>query len=185
VAEHPGLQPGEPVAATGAAEGDREMVADQVAAAADEEWGSVGQTRAVLLAAAGGGASDAAALWEHAEADGGAGATGRVGAPLAGRENRGRGGKRVRVCEGPPGDQAFGSFRLPGRGGGGRFAGAVGPLQIKLLHQRGPAKRFGCNLCRAYRPKWKSRFSSIIGFAFEGDLPCREAFSLPYPRCLY
>ena len=54
------LQPVEPVATTGAAEEDRELVPDEFAAKAGENGRAAGETRTVLLAAAGGKPSDAA-----------------------------------------------------------------------------------------------------------------------------
>ena len=55
------LRPGEHVAATGAAAQDQELVADELAAAADEDGRSAGQACS-LLVAAGGGASEPAAV---------------------------------------------------------------------------------------------------------------------------
>src|SRR6266849_4541402 len=59
MAEPDRLQPGKPVAAAGAAEEDRELVADQLAAAAGEDGRAVGETCALLLASVGRGPSDA------------------------------------------------------------------------------------------------------------------------------
>jgi hypothetical protein len=56
------VQPGEPVAAAGAAEEDRELVAYQLAAAAGEDRVQAGQARTVLLADAGREPPHAAAL---------------------------------------------------------------------------------------------------------------------------
>ena len=71
--ERDGLQPGEPVAAVGAAEKDREVVADQLAVALGEDRRSSDQARAVLLADAGREPSHAAAVQEHGKADRSAG----------------------------------------------------------------------------------------------------------------
>jgi len=60
LAERARVQPGEPVAAAGAAEEDRELVADESTAAVGKDWRPVGQARAVLLAAAGREPSDQA-----------------------------------------------------------------------------------------------------------------------------
>ena len=62
MAEPDGVQPGESVAAAGAAEEDRELVADQFAAAIGEDGWPIGQARPVLLAAVGREPSDQAAL---------------------------------------------------------------------------------------------------------------------------
>ena len=61
-AEPAGLQPGESVAAAGAAEENRELVADELAATAGEDRRTAGETCPLLLAAAGGRPSDAAAV---------------------------------------------------------------------------------------------------------------------------
>ena len=78
VAERDRLQPGESVAAAGAAQANRELVADQLAAAAGEDRRAVDKACPLLLAAAGGESSDAAAVWRHAAADGGAAAASRI-----------------------------------------------------------------------------------------------------------
>ena len=57
-----GLQPRQPVAATRAAAQDQELVADELAAAADEDGRSAGQACSLLLVAAGGEASEPAAV---------------------------------------------------------------------------------------------------------------------------
>src|ERR1039458_7373652 len=63
MAERARLQPGEPVAAAGAAEEDRELVADEFAAAVGEDRRAVSEACPVLLAAVGGEPPDAAAVW--------------------------------------------------------------------------------------------------------------------------
>ena len=60
------------MAAAGVAQANRELVADQFAAAAGQDGGTAGKTCALLLATAGGRASDAAAVWEHGGTDCGA-----------------------------------------------------------------------------------------------------------------
>jgi hypothetical protein len=69
MAESDRLQVGKPVAAAGAAEEDRELVADQFATTAGENRRQAGQARSVLLADAGGKSSHRAAVWEHAMAN--------------------------------------------------------------------------------------------------------------------
>ena len=54
--------PGEPVAAAGAAEEDRSLVADQLATATGEDGRAFGETCPVLLAAVSGSSSDAAGV---------------------------------------------------------------------------------------------------------------------------
>ena len=65
--------------AAGAAEEDRQLVADEFAAAVGEDGWPVDQARPVLLAAAGGGTFDVAALRGNGAADRGAAAPGGVG----------------------------------------------------------------------------------------------------------
>ena len=69
MAERGCLQPGEPVAADGAAEENRPLVADELAATAGEDRRQAGQARPVLLAAAGRGPSDAAGVQRDSAAD--------------------------------------------------------------------------------------------------------------------
>ena len=80
------IQPGQPVAAAGAAEGNRHMVVDQLAAAAGEDQRTADQACPLLLAAVGGEPPDAAPVWKHTAADRGFAAASRVGS--AGRRNQ-------------------------------------------------------------------------------------------------
>jgi len=64
-----GLQLGQPVASAGAAEENRRLVADELAAAAREDWRATDQACQVLLAVAGRGTSASAAVWPDASAD--------------------------------------------------------------------------------------------------------------------
>ena len=68
MAEPDRLQLGKPVAAVGVAEEDRELVADQFAAAAGEDRGQAGPARAVL-ADVGREPSHAAVVREHSPPD--------------------------------------------------------------------------------------------------------------------
>jgi hypothetical protein len=86
VAERDRLQLGQPVAAAGAAEGNRNVLVDQLAAAAGEGRRTVGKARPLLLAIVGGEPPDAAPVWKHAAADRGFAAASRVGS--AGRRNQ-------------------------------------------------------------------------------------------------
>jgi hypothetical protein len=80
VAEHNRVQSGKPVAAAGAAEEHREVIADQSSASVGEDRRAFDQARPVLLAATGGEPPDAAAVREHGTADRGLdGADGIVG----------------------------------------------------------------------------------------------------------
>ena len=80
------IQPGQPVAAAGAAEGNRNVVINQFAAAAGENRRAAGKACPLLLAIAGGEPSHASLVRKHAAADGGFAAVGRVGA--AARRNQ-------------------------------------------------------------------------------------------------
>ena len=69
MAEGDRLQPGEPVAAVGAAAKDGQLVADQLAATAGENGRPIGQARSLLLAAVGRESSDQTTLRGHGTAD--------------------------------------------------------------------------------------------------------------------
>jgi hypothetical protein len=78
VAERDRLQPGELVAAAGAAQEDRWLVIDQLAAAAGEDRRATGETCPLLLVALGGGSSDETVVCQHVGADSGAACPDRV-----------------------------------------------------------------------------------------------------------
>src|SRR5450759_329235 len=78
MAEPDRLQLGKPLAAAGAAEENRELVADQFAAAAGQDRRQAGQARPILLADAGREPSHTAAVREHGPADRCAGGGDRV-----------------------------------------------------------------------------------------------------------
>src|ERR1019366_4184136 len=82
------LQPGEPVAAAGAAQKDRSLVADQLATEVGEDGRALGEACALLLAAVGGRSSDAAGVRGNFAEDLGAAIAGGVRAGgLPGRKN--------------------------------------------------------------------------------------------------
>jgi AraC-like DNA-binding protein len=76
VAERDGLQSGEPAAATGAAEQNRQVVGEQLAAAAGEDGQAAGEACLILLAPVGGEPSDAPPFRVDGTAD-------RVAAPAS------------------------------------------------------------------------------------------------------
>src|SRR6516225_2753069 len=81
MAERDRLQPGEPLAPARAAEADRHLVADELAATPDEDRWPPRETRALLLVATGRRTLDAAAVrGDRAAADDAVGA-GRIAAP--------------------------------------------------------------------------------------------------------
>lgn len=99
MAQHSRLQPGQPVAAVGAAEEDRQLVAHQLAATAGEDGRKAGETRSVLLAPTGGEPPDAAAVWGHPRQDHSVALSSRIGEPMPGSDfgdERGRGAAKCR-----------------------------------------------------------------------------------------
>ena len=117
------LQPREPVAALGAAQWNRKLVAAQLAAALGENRRSIGQARKLLLVAPSGESSDAAALWSQAVRDSGVSLAIGIGERLVAADFRapgGRGGKvsQVSVERGP-----ISSFGILRRGKIGPFRG--------------------------------------------------------------
>jgi hypothetical protein len=76
--ETTGLQPGQLVAAARAAEKNRQLVVDELAAAAGENRRTPNQAHPPSLAAAGGESPDSAAVWEHAAEDCRAAITGKI-----------------------------------------------------------------------------------------------------------
>ena len=69
MAECDRLQPGESVATVGAAEENRELVVDQLAAAVSKDGWAIDQARSLLLAATGREPTDSATVCEHGPAD--------------------------------------------------------------------------------------------------------------------
>src|SRR5258706_14977914 len=110
MAEPDRLQLGKPVAAAGAAEEDRELVADQLATTFGEDRRQADQARSVLLAPVGRGPSNAAGLRGDSAADLGAAAAGGVKAGL----NRLAGSWRRRRREGEVSGRPAESRQVPG-----------------------------------------------------------------------
>ena len=92
VAERDRVQPGQFVAAAGAAAAGWQLVVDEPATTIGQDGWAAYQARPVLLAAAGGGAFDAAAFRGHGAADGGAPGAGRIGRS-GGEANRSKEGE--------------------------------------------------------------------------------------------
>src|ERR1035437_6993169 len=114
MAEPDRLQPGEPVAAAGAAKQDRQLVADELAATAGEDGRTIGETRPVLLPATGGEPPDAAAVRKHAAADRRAALADRIGG-RGGEANRSEEGGGGEGAEKPLGMRHFWVFRARAR----------------------------------------------------------------------
>ena len=100
----PGLQPGQPVATAWTATKDQELVADELAAAADEDRRSARQARPLLLVALGRRASEPEAVRRDAGEDLGAACAGRLTrrAPSSRSGEWPRGKVGVVSAEGPP-----------------------------------------------------------------------------------
>jgi hypothetical protein len=98
VAERDRIQPGQPVAAAGVAEGNRYVIINQFAATAGEDGRVAGKACPLLLAIVGGEPSDVAPVRKHAAADGGSATASRVGA-AAMRNQSGRWGVDEEVSE--------------------------------------------------------------------------------------
>ena len=73
------------MAAAGVAQANRELVADQLAAAAGEDGWTAREACTLLLAFAGGEPSDEAAFWEYGAADRDAVASGGIAEAVAGK----------------------------------------------------------------------------------------------------
>ena len=82
------------MAAADVAQANRELVADQLAAAAGEDGWTASEVCPLLLAFAGGEPSDEAALWEYGAADRGAVASGGIAEAVAGNRSRVKRGRR-------------------------------------------------------------------------------------------
>jgi hypothetical protein len=160
VAERDRLQLGKSVAAAGAAEEDRSLVADQPAAAVGQDRRARGEACPVLPALAGRGASDAAPVRGKGAADrGAAGARGIAWARAAGTsvETEARGRRGVCGAEGKGGSSGV---RRDGRGRtsplGNDWAYTGGKNSLEGLEGR----QVGVYCYEASRPKWKSRLIS-------------------------
>src|ERR1017187_657516 len=125
--EPAGLQLGEFVAAAGVTKANRELVADESAAAAGEDRRTAGQTCALLLAIVGGRPSEPAAVWEYGAADRGAVASGGIAEAVAGKSIQSQEGTEG-CLTGPDGKAVVSSF--------GTRVGAHGTLCLAP----GPAK---------------------------------------------
>ena len=105
-----------PVAAAGTAQGNRQLVADQLAAALGETRRSSDKARPVLLVAASGEPPDLAALCRHAEEDRGAAVASGIGGPRNGAGfGDAEGGGRDRCVRILPENSGFGCFGAKAR----------------------------------------------------------------------
>jgi hypothetical protein len=99
VVESNRLQSGEPVATVGAAQEDRRLIVDQLAAAVSEDGWPIDQAHPQLLAAHGREPPDSATGWEHGPADRLAAQTRRVGEPQTGADFGGERDREEKVSE--------------------------------------------------------------------------------------
>ena len=149
LAERVGLQPGEPVAAAGAAEENRELVADESAATSGQDRWAAGETRPVLLATPGGEPFDETFIFQHAGADRWTaasvgidqGATPKKTSPISPRN----GEVSEKTGSGSRGDRLSG----PGKG----RLGGDGTVWEKKPCRRVRLEANGCLLATAGRPK--------------------------------
>src|ERR1019366_8594833 len=133
------LQPGEPVAAAGAAQKDRSLVADQLATEVGEDGRALSEACALLLAAVGGRSSDAAGVRGDFAEDLGSAPTDWIG----------RGGmKPLRPFFVPEGGRA-GPFPRPSESRG-----------MKNSQRPAPAEAVGCTMARYGKPKRKFRLNA-------------------------
>jgi hypothetical protein len=111
------VQPREPLAPTRATKTNRQLVADQAAAAPRQDGWAAGQTLTVLLAPAGREPPDAAAVRVDAPADRGAARADRLTGHGRSRPSRRREGATWETCRRTAGGGEFGGRNSRRRGG--------------------------------------------------------------------
>jgi hypothetical protein len=160
LAERDRLQPGEPVAAAGAAQEDRRLVVDQLAAAVSEVGWPIDQARSLLLAGPGGESSDAATVRQHAGADSWAVPSGRIAAAVGNRE----------IDPALPGGEKCLRYRLPraaDSGSGGFICQSVqfdsDTIQRECYNScsGSPNEEFLSVATSTGLPKWKFRIITV------------------------
>ena len=90
MAQHSGLQPGEPVAEAGSSSRHLRLVSDQFAAAVGEDGRTTGKACAVLLADAGGRTPDESTVLGEVAQDRAVAASGKLADPPKRRESESR-----------------------------------------------------------------------------------------------
>ena len=153
--EPAGLQPGEFVPAAGATPANRELVADESAAAAGEDRRTAGQTCALLLAIVGGRTSDEAAVWEYGAADRGAVASGGIAEAVAGKSIQSRG---TEGCLTRPDGKAVVSSCGTRIGPDGTVSRVLGPAKENNYVLESPK---GYIVSRRWELKRKFRFNCV------------------------
>src|ERR1035437_888194 len=161
MAEPDRLQLGKPVAAAGAAEEDRELVADQLATEVGEDGRPLGEACALLLAAVGGRSSDAAGVRGNFAEDLGAAIAGGVRAGgLPGRKNGEEKKEGWWSCPRIALKRAQVSGPLRSGRGTSRFVSALVTFPVMRCAKLGRNRGDCCILYKAGRPKRKSRTST-------------------------
>ena len=125
------------MAAASTPQENRQLVADQLVAAIDENRRSIGQARTVLLAPVSGKPPDTAALWKHGAADRSAAAACGV-AETAWQAEKSI-NKDVRdgaVSRQSHGNEAISGFPVPGRGLGWLLRGPPESFGMERIKKR-------------------------------------------------
>jgi hypothetical protein len=149
VAERDRIQLGQPVAAAGAAEGNRNVVVDQLAAAAGEDRRPVGKACPLLLAVVGREPSDAAPVRKYAAADSGFAAAGRIGAAARRNQSGRRRGVEGGVSEKSLRNRANHGLLVLAKA----LPGASGSLALERMQKRSPADANGGIVVRSRESK--------------------------------
>jgi hypothetical protein len=160
VAERDRIQLGKPVAAAGAAKGNRNVVIDQFAATAGEDWREAGKACSLLLAAVGGEPSDAAHVWKHAAADSGFATARWIGAAArqnqSGRRRGVEGGVSVKSLRNGANDGLW----VPAKA----LLGTPGSLAFEWMQRRWRAEATRGIFACSRKAKWKSRLGCQMEF---------------------
>ena len=157
VAECDRLQPGQSVAAAGAAEGDRDVALDDLAARTGEDRRAVGQTCSLLLAAVGGELSGAAPVWKHAAADCGFAAASQIGAAARRKQSGQQREVDGEVSEKSLENKAIPGFCVPET----TLFGLPEPLGWKRMQETDPAGQLRVYWLVAVNAKRKFRLTAI------------------------
>ena len=164
------LQPGEPVAAAGAAQKDRSLVADQLATEVGEDGRALSEACALPLAAVGGRSSDAAGVRGDFADDLGSAPTDWIG--RGGREgNRWKeGGWDGEVSEKSLAMKPLRPFFVPEGGRAGPFPRPSESRGMKNSQRPAPAEAVGCIIIRYEKPKRKFRLNVLFRFSWQPEV---------------
>jgi len=137
------------LAAAGAAEENRKVVVDQLAAAAGEDRRPVGKACPLLLAVVGREPSDAAPVRKYAAADSGFAAAGRIGAAARRNQSGRRRGVEGGVSEKSLRNRANHGLLVLAKA----LPGASGSLALERMQKRSPADANGGIVVRSRESK--------------------------------